>query len=155
MSQDDFELSPDAVKLQRARDSLDKEISIFKLPSVRPTHFNYLAPLPLYLREKPYKCQLPGLAGLRRSNICPAKSAVEIFDISGHEAFFSLASSGFQFVKCPIRLEEHDDLSVRCSYLPAMSLWLKRQLACETVFIYDYNVSLLILYPGISENLKS
>ena len=138
---DEMGLSTVSVDLRRATELLDKEIADLKLSFVRPTQFNYLAPLALYLREKPYKCQLPWLTGLRRSNICPAHCSVNIFDIAGHESLFYLASSGFQFVKCSVRLEAHNDLTVRCSYLPKMTSWLQTYLDCETVFIYDYNVS--------------
>lgn len=48
---------------------LDKQVQDRQLPVVSVEEFNYLAPLELYKRQKPYLSRLPFLRDLKRSNI--------------------------------------------------------------------------------------
>lgn len=132
--------------LQAVRFALDEQIEALNLPIVRPQSFNYLAPLDLYDREKPYKCQLPApcFGESKMSNLASRNyPGVAISNVSGHESLFSLDQSGFEFAKCPISVEDWSDEAVVSVYLPALAEWLKGRLGCQDVFCYAYNVRLL------------
>ncbi|KAK0736476.1 hypothetical protein B0T21DRAFT_180925 [Apiosordaria backusii] len=124
-----------------ARDGLDRQLERLGLPAVTPNSFNHLAPLPLYQREKPYKCQLPEklFKEHKMHNLVATNHPVSINDISGHEDIFSLAVSGFEFAKCPIEVAEWSDERVSDTYLPNLVEWLKERLGCQDVFCYAYN----------------
>lgn len=124
------------------RDQLDEQFRRLDLPAVQPESFNHLAPLGLYQREKPYKCQLPETCfpGLKMHNLVSQSYPVNIADVTGHEDLFSLAVSGFEFAKFPINVREWSDGRVSAEYLPGLVEWLKRRLRCQDVFCYAYNV---------------
>jgi hypothetical protein len=112
---------------------------------VQPESLNYLSPLDLYQKEKPYKCQLPGdcFGEFRMNNLFSQNyPGVVISDVAGHESLFSLDRSGFEFAKCPIDVDDWTDETVLATYLPTLERWLKSRLSCEDVFCYAYNVRL-------------
>jgi hypothetical protein len=127
---------------QKMRDELDEQFRNLILPKVFPKSFNHLAPLELYQKEKPYKCQLPEACfpGLKMHNLVSQSYHVGIADVTGHEDMFSLAISGFEFATCPISIEEWSDDSVSAQYLPGLAQWLKQCTGCRDVFCYAYNV---------------
>ena len=129
-----------------ARVTLDEQMRTLNLPTVQPESFNYLAPMDLYQREKPYKCQLPApcFGGSKMNNLASKNyPGVMISNVSGYESLFSLDQSGFEFAKCPIDVKGWSDETVLSVYLPALVQWLKRRLGCQDVFCYAYNVRLL------------
>jgi len=135
----------DVADLRAVRFALDGQLEPLKLPTVRPESFNYLAPLDLYEREKPYKCQLPAtcFGESKMSNLASRNyPGVVIANVAGHESLFSLERSGFEFVKCPIEVREWSDETVLSEYLPSLAEWLKERLGCQAVFCYAYNVRL-------------
>jgi hypothetical protein len=111
------------------------------LQSVTSDKFSFLVPLDLYRTEKPYLSRLPCGTNLARANIATESHATKLFNVSGHESFFTLAESGFQFAKSPIRMQQWTDLSVCSEYIPKLERWLIRHLNCAGVFTYAYNVS--------------
>jgi hypothetical protein len=128
--------------IQQARQCLDEQFNALRLPAVQPEKFHHLAPLELYQRQKPYKCQLPKecFPGFKMHNLASKSYRVSIADISGHEDLFSLAVSGFEFAKCPITAQSWSDHYVSSVYLPRLIEWLKQRLSCRDVFCYAYNV---------------
>jgi hypothetical protein len=130
--------------LQDARGDLDEQVEWLALPAVEPVVFNYLAPLELYSRERPYRLQLPPLDGFKMTNIATKHYPVKIHDISGHEDLFTLAESGFQFTKCPVTVRDWTAHSMAQDYIPELKDWLTQYLGCESIFIYSYNVSVRI-----------
>lgn len=102
---------------------------------------NYLAPLELYLEQKPYHCRLPLIDGLKRSNLAMQSYPVTIEDISGKEDNFTLERSGFQFLKFPVEISSWSDSVVVTEYIPAISSWLKEYFQSERALVYSYNVS--------------
>ncbi|KAL2123769.1 hypothetical protein VTJ04DRAFT_134 [Mycothermus thermophilus] len=129
------------LEIQEERRALDEQIGHFKLPYVVPETFYHLAPLELYQREKPYKCQLPKgcFPGLKLHNLHAQSYKVTISEVTGHEHLFSLSVSGFEFVKCPIAMREWSDEAVLAKYLPGIIEWLKKHLNCRDVYCYAYN----------------
>ncbi|KAK4176800.1 hypothetical protein QBC36DRAFT_328522 [Triangularia setosa] len=123
------------------RDELDQQLEKLRLPTARPSTFSHLAPVPLYQHEKPYKCQLPEnlFKEYKMHNLVAMNHTVAINDISGHEDFFSLAVSGFEFARCPVDVGEWSDKRVSDIYLPRLVEWLKERLGCRDVFCYAYN----------------
>ena len=111
------------------------------LQSVTSDEFSFLVPLDLYRTEKPYLSRLPCGTNLARANIVTERHAIKLFDVSGHESFFTLEKSGFQFAKSPIRMQQWTDLSVCSEYIPKLEKWLIQHLNSSGVFIYAYNVS--------------
>jgi len=103
--------------------------------------FSFLVPLDLYRTEKPYLSRLPCGTNLARANIVTERHATKLFDVSGHESFFTLEKSGFQFAKSPIRMQQWTDLSVYSEYIPKLENWLIQRFNSSSVFIYAYNVS--------------
>jgi hypothetical protein len=103
--------------------------------------FHFLVPLDLYRTEKPYLSRLPCGTNLARTNIVTERHTIKVFDVSGHESFFTLEESGFQFAKSPIRMQQWTDSSVCSEYIPKLEEWLIQHLNCSGVFIYAYNVS--------------
>lgn len=128
--------------VQEVRSHLDEQIRKLNLPTVRPEQFHHLAPLELYRRQKPYKCQLPEscFGGFKMHNLVSQSYPVTIADITGHESLFSLAVSGFEFAKCPLAVQDWSDACVSSEYLPRLVEWLKGRLGCRDVFCYAYNV---------------
>lgn len=124
---------------------LDQQLNGLNLPSVTPDSFHYVAPLEIYGFEKPYLSRLPCIAGLKRTNIVAKKHCIQIFEISGHEAFFTLDKAGFEFAKSPIAMQEWTSSSVRTDYVPSLQTWVKQYLRCTEVIVYAYNVSPYIL----------
>jgi hypothetical protein len=112
-----------------------------KLDSVTPDAFSFLVLLDLYHTEKPYLSRLPCGTDLERTNIVTEIHAINVFDVSGNESFFTLEESGFQFAKSPIRMQQWTDSSVCSEYIPKLEEWLIQHLNCSSVFIYAYNVS--------------
>jgi hypothetical protein len=128
--------------VQRMRQDLDEEFRGLRLPAVQPESFHHLAPLNRYHSEKPYKCQLPNecFPGLEMHNLVSKSYRVSIADVTGHEARFSLAVSGFEFAKSPIDVQNWTDDYVSSEYLPGLVRWLTQRLGCRDVFCYAYNV---------------
>ncbi|KAK3365572.1 hypothetical protein B0T24DRAFT_710674 [Lasiosphaeria ovina] len=130
-----------------ARTLLDSQIYALNLPTVQPDSFNYLAPLSLYQREKPYKCQLPGPCfgkDARMNNLVSQNYPTVISNVAGHEDLFTLDQSGFEFARCPLASgvgvdSQWSDDSVVNGYLPDLAQWLKTRLGCHDVFCYAYN----------------
>jgi hypothetical protein len=124
------------------RQALDEQFHGLNLPKVQPETFHHLAPLELYQKEKPYKCQLPKecFPGSKMHNLLSQSYPISISDITGREDLFSLAVSGFEFTKCPIAVRDWSDHCVSSSYLPGLVDWLKQRLGCRDVFCYAYNV---------------
>ena len=113
-----------------------------QLPFVTPKEFNYLRPLRRYKRERPYRLQLPaGLVPMPVTNVLTKSYAVRVHDISGHEDKFKLDTSGFQFFKCPISVEEWNDQAIKESYLPALLAWVVPLLGGDSGLVYSFNVS--------------
>ena len=128
-------------ELQRDRKDLDNLIHILQLPSVRPNLFGFLAPLDIYDREKPYKYQVPGFEAVGRTNVESTHRPVTIYDISSSENFFNLAESGFCFTRCPVQIESWAGNKAEENYISKLSAWLKDLMKCESVLVYDYQVS--------------
>ena len=124
--------------------NLDEQFSRLQLVGVAPKTFNYLAPLELYLYQKPYLSRLPCLENLKRTNIIGESYSVTIYNVCGNEDFFTLEESGFQFLRLPAQIVSWTDHAVRSDYLPMLSRWLKDFFSCDRVLIYAYNVS----FPG-------
>jgi hypothetical protein len=119
---------------------LDKIIDDLNMKSVQSDGISFLAPLDLDQSEKPYLSRLPSGTSLARTNLVTAEHKLDIFNLSGHETHFTLADSGFEFAKSPIRIQQWSDSS-GLKYIPQMAVWLKEYLNCEQVLIYAYNVS--------------
>ncbi|KAH8883018.1 hypothetical protein GQ53DRAFT_433381 [Thozetella sp. PMI_491] len=127
---------------QKGGVDLDDLVLKLQLPSVRPHAFNYLAPLDLYRREQLYKIQVPCFDGAEKSNLVSISRPVTIYDVSGYEDHFKLTESGFEFMKCPIRIHEWTEELVETDYLPRLADWLRDTLACETILVYAYDFRL-------------
>ena len=121
--------------------NLDEQLSRLQLVRVALKTFNYLAPIDLYLYQKPYLSRLPCLDNLKRTNIVGQSYSVTVYNICGNEDSFTLEESGFQFLKLPAQITSWTDHSVRSNYLPMLSVWLKELFSCDRVLIYAYNVS--------------
>ncbi len=121
--------------------NLDEQLSRLQLVRVAPKTFNYLAPIDLYIYQKPYLSRLPCLDNLKRTNIVGQSYSVTVHNICGNEDLFTLEESGFQFLKLPAQMVSWTDHSVRSMYLPMLSVWLKEFFSCDRVLVYAYNVS--------------
>jgi hypothetical protein len=122
-------------------EQLDGQISSHQMNAVNPAAFNYLAPLSIYLHQKPYLHRLPALTGFARTNIVSRKQPVQIFEVSGHEHLFTLDSSGFEFTSFDQPIQAWTDSFVCTIYMPKMAVWLKEYLGCAEVHLYAYSVS--------------
>lgn len=122
------------------KNDLDRMINELNLKSVQSDGISFLAPLALYQSEKPYLSRLPSGTSLARANLVTSNHKLDIFDLSGHEKHFTLADSGFEFARSPIRILDSSDSSVCSKYIPQMELWLREHLHCTNVLIYAYNV---------------
>ena len=109
--------------------------------------FNFLIPLNLYKKQKPYLSRLPSGTTLPRTNIVTESQVLKVFDVSGREHEFELETSGFQYAKSPIHMEYWNDSSVCSEYIPKVEDWLVKHLKCSSAFIYAYNVSLKSRFP--------
>lgn len=136
------ETSESDLALQAASaEKLDLAIRRHSMKAINPASFNYLSPLLVYCSEKPYLSRLPCLPGFARTNIVGSSKPILVHDVSGSEHLFTLDTSGFEFVKCPKRIQNWTDSIVREKYIPAVADWLRRHLNCSEVYIYAYNVS--------------
>ncbi|KAG9234139.1 hypothetical protein BJ875DRAFT_401632 [Amylocarpus encephaloides] len=124
---------------QPSNNDIDGLIKFVNLQSVIFDAFPFLVPLDLYPTEKPFLSRLPFGTSLPRTNIVTEGHAIKVFDVSGHESFFTLEKSGFQFTKSPIRMQQWTDSSVCSEYIPKLEEWLIQHLNCPNVFIYAYN----------------
>jgi hypothetical protein len=123
-----------------SRQELEDLLTSLNLPHVTPAEFNYLAPSELYDDQKPYKCQLPPYPGFTMRNLEAQSYPVKIHDITGHEDRFTLDTSAFQYIKCPVWLAHWSEQTVCDEYLPKMQEWLTRYFGAEKVKIYSYSV---------------
>ncbi|KAH7348509.1 hypothetical protein BKA65DRAFT_550582 [Rhexocercosporidium sp. MPI-PUGE-AT-0058] len=118
---------------------VEKSTLDWNLKSVQSAGMSFLAPLDIYQVDKPYLSRLPSGTNFPRTNIITSDHRVEVFDLSGHESSFSLADSGFEFTKSPVRMQQWNDISVCSQYIPQMEMWLKDHFKCAQVLIYAYN----------------
>lgn len=129
---------------------LEEQLKQYKLPEVKPDEFNYLAPLELYNRHKPYLSRLPYTESLKRSNIVGKSYPVTIHNVRGSEHLFTLDKSGFEFHDLPFQMSEWTDETVQSHYIPFLNEWLRGMFKCERLFIYAYNVSSRRLQSSVS-----
>jgi hypothetical protein len=110
------------------------------LKLVSSNAFNYLAPLDLYITEKPYLSRLPSLSGFARTNIVGQSYPIQIHDVSGHEKSFTLDQSGFEFANFTWPLTEWTNSAICETYIPRLNQWIKERFNCSDVNIYAYSV---------------
>ncbi|KAK0121807.1 hypothetical protein ONS95_010090 [Cadophora gregata] len=122
-----------------SRSFVDDLIKTLHLKSILSSGISFLTPHEKYQTEKPYLSRLPSGTSLPRTNLVASTHQLDIFEISGHERSFTLATSGFEYAKSPIRVRQWNDSSVCSEYIPQMESWISRYLDCARVFIYAYN----------------
>jgi hypothetical protein len=81
------------------------------------------------------------LKGFPRTNIAEQAYPVTVADVSGYEEHFKLDTSGFQYIKNPVPIQEWTAETVRSKYLSMVERWLMEFLHCEKVFVYTYTAS--------------
>ncbi len=121
---------------------VDAKIAALGLPFVAPEQLNYLSEDGLYNGTKPFHTRLPFLGDIRRTNITgQGYAGIPIHDLGGHEAKFTLDTSGFEYLHVPTLVRDWTQDAAETRYLPEMEAWLKGFFKAEQVHIYTYTVS--------------
>lgn len=102
---------------------------------------SYLAAIPLYEEEKPYKIEGHLPPGLARSNIQGQKTPVVIDNIRDKQpGFFSLNTTGFEVQSLPTRQDLYTDDGVS-RHVEEVGEHLQERLSADLVHCFAYTVS--------------
>jgi hypothetical protein len=113
------------------------------------TSLYYLAKLPLYEEEKPYFLNWPvaGVPGAEQTNLSHKRQEnINVYDIRGREADFSIDEQGFQLVNLVTKVGNDDfenDATVREKYYPEVVDLVKRELGASAAFVFEHTASYL------------
>ena len=123
-------------------------------PKKQVSQMFYLAPLPIYKTEKPFFLNIPvhRIEGARQTNVTHIARNITFMDIRGHEASFSLDTSGFETCEMSTKLSYDDFLDpqiIQQVYFEEIAQVLKNTTGAEEVLLWDYQVHTSSqLWPG-------
>jgi hypothetical protein len=103
----------------------------------------FLANLPLYEDEKPYRLKYDPPAGLPESNIEMEQHSIFIQDVRKHERDFTLQKDGFALLslKSAMTYEDfNDDTKIQTIYLKELAGVLRSTLDASRVQIFEHLV---------------
>ena len=109
--------------------------------------FDFIKPLDLYKREKPYRLFLgkpEGAPDYNPTNVqYDRESGIPIHDIRGSEGEFTLERNGFEYIHHDQKFTAFDDHKrIVSEYLPEVERVLLKELPyAHRVFVYDWRVT--------------
>ncbi|CAJ2513592.1 Uu.00g017110.m01.CDS01 [Anthostomella pinea] len=114
-------------------------------PGTVRTAIQFFKPLAIHVHEKPYicECDVRHVEGAKKTNVEFEKRGVDVHDVRGNEARFTLERNGFEIVQHQSALSRNDFRAretVEEKYLPECEEMVRRYYGAERVIVINWIV---------------